>query len=229
MTHAIIKAARAGQRTLLSEVEAKAVLADAGIPVTTTKLATSVDEAVSLADDFGYPVALKVVSDAITHKSDVGGVELGLADADAVRAAYDRIQAAGKAAVPDATIDGVSVQPMAAAGTEVIMGMTKDPQFGPVLMFGLGGVLVEILKDVAFRVVPLESRDATQMVREIKGFPVLEGYRGAAPADLAALESILMKLSEFAAANPEVDELDLNPIFAYDDGAVAVDARIVLS
>jgi acyl-CoA synthetase (NDP forming) len=229
MSHAIIDAARSGGRSLLSEVEAKAVLADAGIPVTSTKLAANVDEAVGLADDFGYPVALKIVSDAITHKSDIGGVELGLSDADAVRAAFDRIQAAGKGAAPDAVIDGVSVQPMAASGTEVIMGMTKDPQFGPVLMFGLGGVLVEVLKDVAFRVVPLEPRDANQMVRDIKGFPVLEGYRGAPAADLGALESILMKLSEFAAANPEVSELDLNPIFAYDDGAIAVDARIVLS
>ncbi len=228
MSHSIIDAARTSGRTLLSEVEAKAVLADAGIPVTTTKLAASAEEAVALADDFGYPVALKIVSDAITHKSDVGGVELGVGNADEVRTAFDRIQAAGKSAAPDAVIDGVSVQPMAGAGTEVIMGMTKDPQFGPVLMFGLGGVLVEVLKDVAFRVVPLEPRDAGQMVRDIKGFPVLEGYRGAPPADLAALESILMKLSEFAAANPEVNELDLNPIFAYDDGAIAVDARIVL-
>ena len=228
MSHSIIDAARTSGRTLLSEVEAKAVLADAGIPVTTTKLAASAEEAVALADDFGYPVALKIVSDAITHKSDVGGVELGVGNADEVRTAFDRIQAAGKSAAPDAVIVGVSVQPMAGAGTEVIMGMTKDPQFGPVLMFGLGGVLVEVLKDVAFRVVPLEPRDAGQMVRDIKGFPVLEGYRGAPPADLAALESILMKLSEFAAANPEVNELDLNPIFAYDDGAIAVDARIVL-
>ncbi len=229
MSHAIIEAAKSEGRSLLSEVEAKAILADAGVPVTTTKLATNADEAVSLAGELGYPVALKVISHTITHKSDIGGVELGLADADTVRAAFDRIAAAAHAAEPGSHMDGVSVQPMVATGTEVIMGMTQDAQFGPVLMFGLGGVLVEVLKDVAFRVVPLEQRDARQMVREIQGFAVLEGYRGAAPADLAALESILLQLSQFAEANPEVSELDLNPIFAYEDGAVAVDARIVLT
>jgi acyl-CoA synthetase (NDP forming) len=118
---------------------------------------------------------------------------------------------------------------MARPGVEVIIGMTKDPQFGPVLMFGLGGVLVEVLKDVAFRVVPLTPRDARQMIRDIKGFPVLEGYRGQEPADLEALERILLRLSAFAEEHPEVEEMDLNPIFAYKDDAVAVDARIVLS
>ena len=147
----------------------------------------------------------------------------------AVRSAFDRIAAAAEAAAPGAPVDGVSVQPMARAGTEVIMGMTMDQQFGPVLMFGLGGVMVEVLKDVAFRVVPLEPRDAKQMLREIQGFPVLDGYRGSDPADLDTLESILLKLSAFAEANPEVNELDLNPVFAYADGAVAVDARIVLA
>ena len=229
MSNPIIEAARAQGRTLLNEVEAKTILADAGIPVTPTKLATSPDEAVTVAAEMGYPVALKVVSEAITHKSDIGGVELNLADEAAVRAAFDRIAAAAEAAAPGATIDGVSVQPMARAGTEVIMGMTMDQQFGPVLMFGLGGVMVEVLKDVAFRVVPLEPRDAKQMLREIQGFPVLDGYRGSDPADLETLESILLKLSAFAEANPEVNELDLNPVFAYADGAVAVDARIVLA
>lgn len=229
MSNPIIEAARAQGRTLLNEVEAKTILAEAGIPVTPTKLATSPDEAVTVAAEMGYPVALKVVSEAITHKSDIGGVELNLADEAAVRSAFDRIAAAAEAAAPGAPVDGVSVQPMAKAGTEVIMGMTMDQQFGPVLMFGLGGVMVEVLKDVAFRVVPLEPRDAKQMLREIQGFPVLDGYRGSDPADLDTLESILLKLSAFAEANPEVSELDLNPVFAYADGAVAVDARIVLA
>jgi acyl-CoA synthetase (NDP forming) len=107
--------------------------------------------------------------------------------------------------------------------------MSKDPQFGPVLMFGLGGIFVEVLKDVAFRIVPLEARDARQMVREIKGFPVLEGVRGQPPADLASLEGLILKLSEFVEAHPEIEELDLNPVFAYADGVIAVDARIVIS
>ena len=118
---------------------------------------------------------------------------------------------------------------MAPQGTEVIIGMSKDPQFGPVLMFGLGGILVEVLKDVAFRIVPLEPKDAAAMVREIKGFPVLEGVRGQDPADIAALEKLILQLSEFAEAHPEVDEIDLNPVFAYKDGCLAVDARIVVS
>jgi acyl-CoA synthetase (NDP forming) len=222
-------AARGAGRHLLSEVEAKAALGAAGLPVTPTRLATSAAEAVAIAGELGYPVVLKVVSDTVTHKSDVGGVELSLADAAAVEAAYARIEAAVTEAAGAEAFGGVSVQPMAAPGTEVIIGMTQDPQFGPVLMFGLGGVLVEVLKDVAFRVVPLEPHDAAEMIREIQAFPVLEGYRGAPPADLAALEAILLALSAFAAAHPEVQELDLNPILARHDGATAVDARIVLT
>ena len=224
----IIEAARDQGRAVLSETEAKAVLAEIGVPVTPTRLARDAGEAVALADEFGYPVALKIDADAITHKSDSGGVELNLADTDAVRVAYERILTAARGATPDAVVRGVSVQPMANPSTEVIIGMTRDPQFGPVLMFGLGGILVEVLKDVAFRVVPLEQRDAAEMIREIQGFPVLEGYRNAPPADLGALETILMQLSSFAEDHPDVAELDLNPIFAYGDGAIAVDARIVL-
>ena len=225
----IVPRARAEGRALLSEVEAKAMLAEFGVAVTDTRLAASVDEAAAIADELGYPVALKVVADEITHKTDVGGVELGIADADELRAAAQRIHEAVAAAAPGVAPAGLSVQPMAAPGTEVILGITQDQQFGPVLMFGLGGVFVEVLKDVAFRVVPLEPRDASEMIREIQGFPVLEGFRGAEPADLAAIERMLLQLSEFAEAHPEVAELDLNPVFARADGAVAVDARIVLA
>ncbi|MFN8585515.1 MAG: acetate--CoA ligase family protein [Dehalococcoidia bacterium] len=224
-----IATARAAGRTLLTEVESKELLHNAGIRVTQARLATSADEAASIAAEFGFPVVLKVVSGDIAHKSDVGGVELGLADAGAVRAAYDRIMASAKQAVPTAKIDGVSVQQMATPGTEVIVGLTTDAQFGPVMMFGLGGIMVEVLKDVAFRIVPLEQRDAKQIIREIKGFPVLEGFRGKPGADLGALESMILQVSEFAASHPEVAELDLNPVFAYPDGAIAVDARVVLA
>jgi acyl-CoA synthetase (NDP forming) len=117
---------------------------------------------------------------------------------------------------------------MARTGVEVIMGMSKDAQFGPVLMFGLGGVFVEVLKDVAFRIVPLNRRDASQMVREIKGYPLLEGYRGQEPANITALEDLLLKLSDFVDKNPKIKEMDLNPIFAYKDSALAVDARVIL-
>lgn len=225
----IIDRARQQGRTVLSEVEAKQLLAEAGIAVVEARLAKERDEAVALAKEFGYPVALKIVSPQITHKSDVGGVQLNLGTAEEVASAFDAIVAAAKHATPDANVEGVSVQRMAEPGIEVIVGMTMDAQFGPVLMFGLGGVLVEVLKDVAFRVVPITARDARQMVRDIQGFPILQGYRGQEPADLEALEALLLKLSAFIEGHAEVAELDLNPVFAYPDGAIAVDARIVLA
>ncbi len=228
-TDRIVKKARQQGRTVLSEVEAKQLLAKGGIPVVKAQLATTSKEATAIAKQMGYPVALKIVSPQITHKSDVGGVKLNLRNAREVSAAFNAIVKAARSADPDATIEGVSVQPMAEPGVEVIAGMTMDAQFGPVLMFGLGGVLVEVLKDVAFRVVPLTARDAKQMIRDIQGFPILEGYRGQAPADLKALERLMLKLSKFVESNPDVAELDLNPVFAYAKGAVAVDARIVLS
>jgi acyl-CoA synthetase (NDP forming) len=125
-------------------------------------------------------------------------------------------------------VEGITVQPMARAGVEVIIGMSKDATFGPVLMFGLGGILVEILKDVAFRIVPLQPHDAAEMIRGIKGLPLLQGYRGTPAADLTALEGILLTLSDFVAGTPQIKEIDLNPVYAYDHGALAVDARMIL-
>ncbi|MGE3857285.1 MAG: acetate--CoA ligase family protein, partial [Dehalococcoidia bacterium] len=218
----VIEQARAAGRTLLNEVEAKVLLGEAGVAVTPTRLAASAAQAVTEADSLGYPVVLKIVSPDIAHKSDVGGVMLGLQDGGAVRAEYDAMLARVRAAVPGARIDGVSVQHQAAAGIEVIVGATTDRQFGPVVMFGLGGVFVEVLKDVAFSVVPLEPRDAAEMIREIKGLPILQGARGAQPADLAALEAMLLRDSAFMAAHPEVAEHDLNPGYASPQGAIAV-------
>ena len=213
----------------MTEVESKQILHDAGIPVAMAEVAATAADAVAVADRLGYPVVLKILSPDIAHKSDAGGVKVGPNWAAEVQTAFEEIVAAVKARQPEARIEGVAVQKMAAHGTEVIVGMSKDPQFGPVMMFGLGGIFVEVLKDVAFRVVPLEARDAREMVREIKGFPVLEGVRGQDPADLAALEALILKVSEFVEAHPEIDELDLNPVFAYKDGVIAVDARIVVS
>ena len=224
----VIDRAKAEGRTVLSEIESKQILEEAGVPIATAHLAETAEEALKAAKGFGYPVVLKVVSPDVTHKSDVGGVRLGLDSPEAVTAAFAEIVEAVKKHQPDARIEGVAVQTMARPGIEVIIGMSKDPQFGPVLMFGLGGILVEVLKDVAFRIVPLEPRDARQMVREIKGFPVLQGFRGQEPADLEALEQIILKVSAFVEAHPEIEELDLNPVFAYKDGAIAVDARIVV-
>jgi acyl-CoA synthetase (NDP forming) len=228
-TAAIIDRARSEGRKILTEVESKQLLEEAGIPTARARLAVSRDAAVEAARDIGFPVVLKVVSPQITHKTDVGGVKLDLKSPEEVAAAFDDIVAAARRAAPDAVIEGVSVQQMARPGTEVIVGVSTDPQFGPVIMFGLGGVLVEVLKDVSFRIIPIAPRDARQMIHEIKGFPLLEGYRGQEPADLAALENLLLRVSEFVEQHPEVTELDLNPVFAYKDGALAVDARIVLS
>ena len=225
----IIASARAEGRTLLTEVESKQLLHEAGIPVAMAFLASKPKKAVEIANELGYPVVMKIVSPDIAHKSDVGGVVVGLRDEKAVRKAFKEMMARVQEAAPKAKIDGVAIQAMAKSGTEVIVGSTTDPQFGPVMMFGLGGVFVEVLKDVAFRIVPLEARDAQQMIREIKGLPILQGVRGQEPADLEALEALILRVSEFIAANPEIAELDLNPVFAYSDGALAVDARLVLS
>jgi len=215
-------------QNLLTEVESKALLKKAGIPIVEAKLARSKKEAISISNEMGFPVVLKISSTDVVHKSDSGGVKLGLANATQAGKAYSEILSSIKRAYPQAQIDGVSVQPMAAPGVEVIVGMSKDPQFGPVLMFGLGGILVEVLKDVSFRIVPVTARDAKAMIREIKGYPVLEGYRGQKPASIPALEKLIVKVSQFVEKNPQIRELDLNPIFAYSDKAVAVDARIIL-
>ena len=225
----VLAQARAENRTLLNEVEAKEVLREVGVSATATSLATSRQRAQEEAEAMGYPVVLKVVSPDIAHKSDVGGVKLNLASREAVGAAFDEIMANAKRAEPNARILGVSVQQMAKQGTEVIIGMTTDGQFGPVMMFGLGGIMVEVLKDVSFRLVPLSDKDAGQMIDEIKGRPVLGGVRGQPPADIDALKQTILQVSNFVEKHPEVRELDLNPVFAYSDGAIAVDARIVVS
>ena len=224
-----VSSARAENRTLLSEVEAKAALGDSGVPVTATTLAQTREEAAAQAEAMGYPVALKVVSPNVAHKSDVGGVVLGLESHDEVAEGYDEIIHSVQAAQPSAVIEGVSVQEMASPGVEVIVGMTTDPQFGPVMMFGLGGIMVEVLGDVAFRLAPLGEGDARDMIDEIQGRQVLDGVRGQPPVDIAAIEAMLDRVSEFAAAHPEVAELDLNPVIASPEGAIAVDARIVLA
>ena len=227
-TNKLISTARKEGRTALNELESKKLLTEAGIKCTEIKLAKTSKEAITAANKYGFPVVLKIVSPDILHKTDVGGVKLNLNNEKEVGQAFDEIIAAAKKHSPKAKIDGVSVQPMAKPGIEVIIGMNKDQQFGPVLMFGLGGILVEVLKDVSFRIVPLTKRDAREMIKEIKGYPILEGYRGHEPADIKVLEDILLKVSEFVEKQPEIKELDINPIFAYKDGALALDARVIL-
>lgn len=224
----ILKDIKTAGRTVLTEIEAKQIIKDAGIKVTETRLAASQKEALEIAGKIGFPVVLKIASPDITHKSDAGGVKTGLNSVVEMKKAYADIMASVKEKLPKARIDGVSVQPMARPGVEIIIGMFKDAQFGPVIMFGLGGIFVEVLKDVSFRLIPIEKRDAEEMIEEIKGKALLKGYRGQEPADIKSLVDVMLKLSALVEKTPEIKEIDLNPVFAYKDSAVAVDARIVL-
>ncbi len=224
----IIAEVRSQGRTVLTEIESKQVCRAAGISATETWLAVSQKGALALSEKIDFPVVLKVASPDITHKTDAGGVKVGLKNKAEVRQAYREIMASVRPKYPGAKIDGVSVQGMARPGTEIIIGMFKDPQFGPVIMFGLGGIFVEVLKDVSFRIIPILRRDAAEMMTEIKGYALLRGYRGHEPAHLPSLEKMLLKVSDLAEKTPGIKEIDLNPVFAYRDSAVAVDARIVL-
>ena len=219
---------RQQKRVLLSEVESKKLLEKAGIPVIDTRLARTKKEAASLSRELGFPVVLKIVSPDVAHKSDVGGVKIGLSSTAQVLRAYTEIVSGVRKMVPEARIEGVSVQKMARPGVEIIIGMSEDAQFGPVIMFGLGGTWVEVLKDVSFRVTPVTDWDAAEMVREIRGFALLQGYRGQEPVDVSFLEKLITKVSDFIENNPQVRELDINPLIAYGDGAIAVDARMYI-
>jgi acyl-CoA synthetase (NDP forming) len=215
-------------RSILTEFESKRILKQAGISVVETKLAETQKEAVLLSQKIGFPVALKIASPDVVHKSDSGGVKLSLSNANEVKKAYEEIFKRMRKHYPRAVIHGVSVQKMVRPGTEVIVGTSKDPQFGPVIMFGLGGIFVELLKDVSFRVIPVDRRDAQEMIEEIKGYPLLQGFRGTEPASISALVEIILKISRLVEEHPQIKELELNPVFAYRDKALAVDARIIL-
>ena len=216
-----------GEKSLL-ETEAKTVCMEYGIPVTKFKLAKNETEAAKFATSIGFPVVLKIVSPDIVHKSDVGGVIVSVKNVQEVRSSYIQIMGNVKKHNPKARIVGMLVQEMAPAGTEVIVGSIKDPQFGPALMFGLGGVFVEVLKDVTFRIAPLNEDEAAEMISEVKAYPLLKGYRNTPPADLKAIIQILLNTSKLVMDNPEIKELDLNPIIVYEKGAKTVDARIIL-
>src|SRR5574341_1959736 len=226
----ILEAQRAG-RTTLGEREAREVIAAYGFRLPQNTLARTVDEAVAAAREMGFPVALKIVSPDILHKTDVGGVRLNLPDADSVAQGFQAIDASVQRFFPNAAIQGIAVQEMVVGGKEVILGMTRDPQFGPLLMFGLGGIYVEVLKDVAFRVAPIGPDEAEAMIREIRSFPLLRGVRGEKPSDLAAIVEALGRLSQLCVDFPEILELDVNPLLVKPEGggAVAIDARLALT
>lgn len=212
----------------LTVEDTRALLASAKLPVAQGGVANTADQAAALAHNVGFPVAVKLASHRILHKTEMGGVHLNLADGQAVRAAFESIRARLAEENKLDAMEGVLVQPMLSGGTEVMVGVTHDPLFGPLIAFGLGGIHVEILGDVRFRITPLTDRDAAQLVREIKGYRLLQGYRGHTAADVEAIEEVLLRLSRLVEEIPEIRELDLNPIFALPpgQGCIIVDARI---
>jgi acetyl-CoA synthetase (ADP-forming) len=227
-TTQIINEAKKENRKYLLEPEAKAICMEYGISVTKFKLAKSEQEAIKYANEIGYPIVLKIASLDVIHKFDVGGVALDLKNQNEVKEGYNRILANIRKHKSNAKISGVVVQEMAIPSTEVIVGATKDPQFGPALMFGLGGIFVEVLKDVTFRIAPITEEDAREMITEVKAYPILKGYRGQPPADIEAIVTILLNTSRLVMEHQEIKELDLNPIMVYEKGAKTVDARIIL-
>jgi succinyl-CoA synthetase beta subunit len=225
---AAIRAASDGARSL-NEVEAKALLAELGMPVSRPQLVTDAEAAVRAARKIGYPVVLKIVSAQILHKSDAGCVILDVADDEQVRSAVTAITASASSAVPDATIDGIAVEAMARAGLEVFIGLQRDPTFGPTVLFGLGGTLVELLDDVSLRVLPVTRADAEAMLDDVRGARLLRGFRGHPARDAAAVIDVLLAMQKLAEI-PQIESVDLNPVIVHEagDGAIVVDAAIVL-
>lgn len=211
-------------RSYLMEHESKEILEGIGIKTTGFLVAGSEDEAVAMSKNIGFPVVLKIVSPDVVHKTDAGGVRVDLANAQEVRAAYREIINTFKYQ----HIIGVAVQEMAKPGVEVIIGVTRDSSFGPVLLFGLGGIFVEVLEDVSLRVLPITEKDAAEMIEEIRGYPILAGCRGQA-MDILSLKQLLLKISNLVVEHPEIRELDLNPVFLYPEGQRVVDARMFVS
>ena len=227
-TTKIIAQAKIEGRVVLLEPEAKTICVEYGIPVTKFKVACNEGEATAFAVEIGFPVVLKIVSPDIIHKSDAGGVLINLKNATEVTSGYRKIMENAKSYKPDAKIVGVLVQEMAPQSTEIIVGAIKDSQFGQTIMFGLGGIFVEVLKDVNFRIAPLTADDAKEMITQLKAYPLLKGFRNTPPADINALISILCSTSRLVMEHPEIKELDLNPVMAYPNGAKTIDARIIL-
>ena len=225
----LIETARQSGRTMLTEVESKQLLAAYGIPTVETRVATSETEAVTCAEDIGYPVVLKLFSETITHKTDVGGVQLHLSGADAVRIAYHAIEAAVRDKVGAEHFLGVTVQPMIPLdGYELILGSSLDPQFGPVLLFGSGGQLVEVYRDRALALPPLNTTLARRMMEQTRVFSALQGVRGRPPVDLVALEHLLVRFSSLVVEQRRIKEIDINPLLASPQRLLALDARVVL-
>jgi len=223
----IIKKAKKEKRSLL-ETEAKELLREYGIPVPDFKLIKSKDEIAGLAKEINFPIAMKIVSPDIIHKSDAGGVKLNIKNEKEAKLAYQGIISKVKKYNKEAQIFGVITYSMIPKITEIIIGIMKDPHFGPVIMFGLGGIFVEVLKDISFRILPIEERDAREMIAEIEGYEILKGVRGEGPKDIKAIKNLILKISQLALENPEISEIDLNPVFVFEKGLQVIDARMIL-
>lgn len=223
------KARREGRRVLL-EHEAKTLCSLFGIPIAKSVLAKTVEDAVKIAKTIGFPVVLKIVSPDILHKSDVGGVKLNISTEEELIRNFNNILQSVKKKMPKARIEGVLIQEMVPPSVEVIIGAVKDPFFGHAVMFGLGGIFVEILRDVSFRVVPLSEKDAYEMIKEIKAYPILKGYRNMPPRDIKTIVNILLNVSHMLEKITMIRELDLNPIMVYEEGkgAKVVDVKIIV-
>jgi len=225
----IIKKAYDESRSVLLEPEAKGVCVAYRIPTPEYRVAQDPIEAIGLAEAVGFPVVLKIISRDILHKTEAGGVIVGLNSKDHIKDAYNQIIANANAYNEMAHIDGILVQHMAPKGVEVIVGGLRDSQFGPTVLFGLGGIFVEVLKDASFRVAPISDLDSRQMIKEIRSYSILRGARGGGPSDEAAIVQILQATSEIMLDNPEIQQVDLNPVMVYGKGATVVDARMILS
>ena len=231
----IFKTALEEGRTFVLEHEAKDIMTAYGIPIPAYATASTADEAVEKSKGIGFPVVLKILSKDILHKSDAGGVKINLKDEAEVRAAFDEIMENAKKYGKEKGIDvdlsrGVFISDFADMGTEIIVGVTKDPQFGHALMAGLGGIFVEVLKDVSFRLIPFTETDAREMLNELKAYKILEGVRGEGPRDVDTLIKVMLAISKMIEENPEITELDCNPTFVYEKGkgVLVVDARILI-
>jgi acetyltransferase len=224
----VIDAARKDGRNALLEHEAKEIFAIHGAPVTGDRLVQTPDEAVEFAQGLKRKVVLKIVSPDILHKSDAGGVRVNLKTEREIRGAYKEISHNAHQYKKNADIRGMLLSPMADEGVEVIIGTKYDDQFGPVIMYGLGGIMVEIIKDVSFRVLPITRSGAKQMIEQTKSFPILNGARGRPPLDQKAVRKLLMLCSEIVEAYPDIEEMDLNPVIVHEKGISIVDARIIL-
>ena len=222
-----ISAAIKDGKSILTLEEAREIMELSGIPFNKSGFAESEDEAVALANEMGYPVAIKIVSPQIVHKTESGGVKLGIDSEEDLRKAYKDIMKSVKEKEPNAEIQGMSVDEMV-KGTELIIGTTVDSQFGHMIMFGIGGIFVEIYEDVSFRLIPITPGDAKEMLHEIKGKPLLDGARGRPKVSEKQMIDILMTVSELVNSHPAIQEMDLNPLMATEKGVVAVDARLIL-